>query len=189
MKKLIAVLFVLMTVMALMIPAFSSAEAVSAGRTMWVNCADGRKLNVRNEPNTRTGKVIYRLPCGARVEIASLVGVPSGWAFVTADGHREGGYVMTKFLVAKQPGKYEITERADNFRAVTPYTVTAKALNDRTVDSVGLRTAPNKTASMIRRLAAGDMLQVVAVGKVWSQVLDLATGRTGYVANDYMIRL
>ena len=63
------------------------------------------------------------------------------------------------------------------------------ALNGKTTQSVALRTAPNTTAKMIRRLNAGDRLQVVAVGKTWSKVVDLTTGRTGYVANDYMSRI
>ena len=41
------------------------------------------------------------------------------------------------------------------------------------------------TSQAIRRLAAGDSLQVIARGKVWSKVMDPLTGKTGYVANDY----
>ena len=41
----------------------------------------------------------------------------------------------------------------------------------------------------IRCLAAGDELTVVAVGKTWSKVVDTATGRTGYVANDYISKV
>jgi len=65
----------------------------------------------------------------------------------------------------------------------------AKALNAKTEKSVCLRTKPNKTASSLRRLAAGDKLQVIAVGKTWSKVKDLTTGKTGYVANDYIARV
>ena len=39
-----------------------------------------------------------------------------------------------------------------------------------------------------RKLAAGDVLQVVASGRTWSRVVDPVTGATGYVANDYMVR-
>ncbi len=185
MKKLIALVLALMTALSLMIPVLASADA--ANRVMWVNTADGKNLNVRAEPSTRAA-LLYRIKPGTRVEIQSNVYAPAGWAFVLPNGHRDGGFVMTKFLQANQPGKYEITEREDNFRSVTPYIVTAKALNNRTTDSVGLRTAPNKTARMIRRLVAGDQLQVLEAGKVWSRVLDLTTGQTGYMANDYMIR-
>ena len=190
MKKMIALVIALMTVLTLMIPVFASAEEqlIAANTTMWVNTADGYNLNVRPEPNTNT-KILYRLTPGTKVVINNNVVAPEGWAFVTTAGHKDGGFVMTKFLVASKPGKYEITERSDNFRTVNPYNVEAKALNDRTTRSVGLRTSPNKTAKMVRRLQAGDQLQVIAVGTTWSKVVDLSTGKTGYVANDYMIRL
>ncbi|MBQ6175041.1 MAG: SH3 domain-containing protein [Clostridia bacterium] len=189
MKKMFALLIALMTALTLMIPMFASAEEPAEPyATMWVNCADGKRLNVRTEPKTGS-KILYRLDCGTCVCIDSGVAAPKGWAYVTTSGHTSGGFVMTKFLQNRKPGKYEITERDDGFRAVTPYIVSAKALNDKTMDSVGLRTIPNKTAKMIRRLSAGDFLQVIAVGKTWSQVIDLATGMTGYVANDYMIRM
>ena len=97
------------------------------------------------------------------------------------------GFVMTKYLKAK-PNKYMATEKASDFQAVNPYTVTAKARGKNTAESVGLRIEPTKKAAMIRRLMAGDQLQVIEVGKLWSKVIDPQTGRTGYVANDYMIR-
>ena len=187
MKKLIALVLALVAALSLMVPVFASAEEVSANSVMYVNTADGKNLNVRTEPKAGS-KILYRITPGTRVTVVSYVQAAKGWAFVMPDGYKDGGFVMTKFLQAKKPAKYEITERDDNFRAVTPYTVTAKALNNRTQDSVGLRTAPNKTAKMVRRLAAGDELRVIAVGKVWSQVIDLTTGKTGYMANDYMIR-
>ena len=45
---------------------------------------------------------------------------------------------------------------------------------------------PNKTSKAIRRLTAGDQLQVIARGNVWSEVVDPVTGKTGFVANDYV---
>ena len=187
MKKIMSVVMVLMLAIGLMIPVFSSAENTDGHDKMWVVCADGKRLNVRAEAN-KSSKLLYRLDCGTRVEIDSDVPAPKGWAFVTAKDHKDGGFVMTRFLVSQKPGKYEITEREDNFVEVTPYNVTAKALNDKTDKSVGLRTKPNKVYKSIRRLTAGDVLQVVAEGKVWSKVVDASTGETGYVANDYMIR-
>lgn len=69
---------------------------------------------------------------------------------------------------------------------MTAFNVAAKALNGKTDRSVCLRVKPNKTAKAIRRLTAGDQLQVIARGKVWSKVVDLQTRKTGYVANDYI---
>ena len=186
MKKLVSIVTVILMVLGLMIPVFASAETTAAAASAsykWVNCADGKTLNLREEASTKA-KVITRIESGKKVEILNALGVPSGWTKVKFNG--KTGFVMTKFLVNAKPGKYEITERSDNFRAVTSYIVKAKALNQKTTRSVCLRVKPNKTAKSIRRLAAGDQLKVIAVGKTWSKVVDTNTGRTGYVANDYV---
>ena len=191
-KKLISLGLVLMTLLGLMIPMMSSAETLPAANTtntMYVNCANGGKLNLRVGPSTESG-IITRIPNGSQVEILTY-GAPLGWAYVREVGKTTTGYVMTKFLSNTKPAtsKYMVTEPESNFvNLATPYTVTAKALNSRTTDSVGLRMIPNKSSAMIRRLKAGDKLQVLAVAYVWSKVLDPVTGATGYVANDYMIR-
>lgn len=182
MKKITAVVMILVTVFALMVPVFASANAAGI-KEMWVNCSDGYRLNLRPEPDTRSG-LITRLDCGTRLEILEDVG--NGWVYISAGNGKLKGYVMSKFLVEKKPGKYEITERDDHFVAVQPFMVAAKALNDKTDRSVGLRTRPNKTANAIRRLTAGEQLQVIAKGQVWSKVLDPVTGKTGYAANDYL---
>ena len=185
MKKLVSILFVMMMIFSLMVPVFATAEGT--GNVMWVNCADGKRLNVREAPQ-KGAKILCRADCGTKIEILNTSGL-NGWAYVYVEGKNTRGYVMTKFLVGSKPGKYEITERDDNFRTVSPYMVTAKARGKNTDSSVGLRVSPNKTASMIRRLTAGEKLQVVAKAKTWSKVVDPATGRTGYVANDYIARV
>ncbi len=190
MKKLVSIVTVVLLVLGLMIPAFSTAETADVANDAviykWVNCENGKTLNLRQEPTTKS-RSIFQLECGTQLEVIPQVGLPDGWIMVRVNARLQG-YVMTKFLVNAKPGKYEITEREDNFRTVTPYFVTAKALNRNTTNSVGLRVKPNKTSAAIRRLQAGDRLQVIAVAKTWSKVLDPATGRTGYVANDYIIR-
>ena len=180
MKKIMSVLMILVTVFALMVPAFAD-NATGLGIDMWVNCADGYRLNVREQPDINA-KQITRFDCGTKVRVLADAG--NGWVYVTNE--KITGYVMRKFLQDSKPGKYEITERDDHFVAVTPYTVFAKALNAKTDNSVGLRVKPNKTSQAIRRLTAGDELEVVARGNVWSEVVDPVTGRTGFVANDYV---
>ena len=183
MKKLMSIAIILVTVFALMIPTFASAyEEIE--KDMWVNCANGKKLNVREEPVMGSG-IITRLECGTKVHVDYSCG--NGW--VAVSDYHFSGYVQASFLVSSKPGKYEITERDDNFVAVAPYIVSAKALNNKTDVSVGLRVKPNKTSSAIRRLTVGDELQVIARGNVWSKVIDLRTGRTGFVANDYIRRI
>ena len=186
MKKLISIAMILVVLASMMLPLAASAEDPAGHAYMWVNCADGRRLNVREAPNT-DAKVLYRVDSGKKIQILSTSYMPAGWAYVKQDG-KVCGYVMTKFLVAAKPGKYEITERSDNFRTVNAYVVTAKALNAKTDRSVCLRAKPNKTAQSLRRLTAGDQLRVVAVGTTWSKVVDLKTGKTGYVANDYIAK-
>ena len=181
-RKLISIAIILVTVFALTIRAVSSAG--EWGKDMWVNCENGKRLNLRMEPDTRS-RSITQFVCGTKVEVMEDLG--NGWVHVTTNEYT--GYVMKKFLVASKPGKYEITEREDNFVAVTPYMVSAKALNGKTENSVGLRVKPNKTAKAIRRLTAGDQLEVIAKGKTWSKVIDLLTRKTGYVANDYLVRI
>ena len=173
MKKLISIAVILVTVFALMIPAFASADQFG-GYDMWVNCADGKTLNVREAPST-SARRITRLECGTKVHVDYDAG--NGW--VAISDYHYSGYVQKKFLVAQKPGKFEITERDDNF----------VAMNGKTDRSVGLRVKPNKTSGAIRRLNAGDTLQVIARGKTWSKVMDPQTGRTGYVANDYIQKI
>ncbi len=203
MKKLISAILILVAVFALMVPAvadhatgFIPAEtehptgfipadtdhATGFGMNMWVNCPDGYGLNVRKE-SALSGKFITQLDCGTKVTV--LTDCNNGWVYISCGNIK--GYVMRKFLQSTQPGKYEITEREDHFIAVTPYFVSAKALNSNTENSVGLRVKPNKTSQAIRRLMAGDELEVIARGQVWSQVVDPVTGKTGYVANDYLM--
>ena len=180
MKKILSIAVILVTVLALLVPVFASAEEY--GMEMWVNCENGKKLNVREEPSTAAG-IITRLECGTKVHVDYCLG--NGW--VAISDYHFSGYVQAKFLVTQKPGKYEITERDDDFVTLKePYLVVAKARSAKSDSSVGLRVKPNKTANMIRRLTAGDQLKVIARGKVWSKVVDLKTGKTDYVANDYI---
>ena len=186
-KKLLSLGLVLMTLLGLMIPMMSSASAEEPAviSTMVVKCSNGGKLNVRETPSTDS-KILARIANKKKVEVLD-VAAPAGWAYVHEVGKNTTGYVMTKFLAQSKSAKYQVTEPENDFIALSaPYTVTAKALNAKTKNSVGLRVSPNKSASMMRRLKAGDKLQVIAVGNVWSKVMDPLTGKTGYVANDYI---
>ena len=94
MKKLLSIALVIVTVFSLMIPVFASAGVVY-GQEMWVNCADGKTLNLRKEPSTVTGKLITRLECGTKVTVLDDLG--NGWLKVTTG--KNAGYVMAKFLL------------------------------------------------------------------------------------------
>ena len=182
MTKRIVSLLLAAVIAAMLVPSFAGAEWI-----MYVYTDDGKTLNVRSDPSVGNN-LLGRLDYGSAVSVRMTSA--NGWACIDYNAPANGNvaYVQTRFLVSSKPGKYEITERDDNFRAVTPYMVTTVALNNKSDRSVGLRVKPNKTASAIRRLSAGEQLQVVAVAKTWSKVYDPFTGRYGYVANDYIFR-
>ena len=184
MKKVIGIVMVLMMVVGLMVPVMASADTKTQDY-MWVNCPNGKTVNIRQTTSTKS-TVLYRVESGKKLTI--LGSAEPGWLYVR-QGNRAPGYVMAKFLMTNKPGKYEITERDDNFQNVANYTVSAQPLKGQPEKSVCLRVKPNKTSKSIRRLSSGDQLTVVAVGKTWSKVVDTATGRTGYVANDYIARV
>ena len=99
MKKILSIVMILVTVLALMIPVFASAEE-SRGVEMWVNCENGKSLNVREEP-VAGSKIITRLDCGTKVHVDYNCG--NGW--VAISDYHYSGYVQVKFLVSQKPGK------------------------------------------------------------------------------------
>ena len=185
MKKLMSVLMVMMLVVGLMIPVLSQAESAEGHDKMIVSCSNGLKLNVRDMPTTKNSRLLYRVENGSTLTILHDETTPAGWAKVRL-GSREAGYVLTRYLRADKSEKFEKLENESDFKAVTPYIVVARPRANHTEQSVGLRVAPTKNADALRRLEAGDRLQVTEVGKDWSKVIDLKTGMTGYVANDYI---
>ena len=96
MKKLLTVGLVLMMLVGLMVPAF----AAGTGEYMWVNCANGKTLNLRADANTKA-RVLKRLECGTRVELIPYSNPTAGWSCVRANG--TDGWVMTneEVLVAQ----------------------------------------------------------------------------------------
>ena len=182
MKKILSIAIVLMMVLGLMIPVFASAEGDP--QIVWANRLDKCAINIHESADVNS-KILYRVDCGSKLEVVPILTAVKDWTYVRRDG-KAAGWVKSKFLMTRKPGKYDFTESEDDFRAVTSYTVSAKALNGKTEKSVCLRTAPNKISESLRRLAAGDTLEVIAEGETWSKVIDTTTGKTGYVANDYI---
>ena len=67
MKKLMTMVLALVMAIGMMIPMFASADQKTQDY-MWVNCADGKTLNVRETPDTKA-KVLYRVESGKKIEI------------------------------------------------------------------------------------------------------------------------
>ncbi len=66
MKKVLGIVMVLMMVVGLMVPVFGSAESVKGHSSMYVYCANGKRLNVREEPS-RNSNLLFRLENGSKV--------------------------------------------------------------------------------------------------------------------------
>ena len=179
-KKVISIAVIVMTVFALTIPSFASAGQFG-GKDMWVYCPNGSRLCVRMDPQ-EDSYVLTKLTNGTKVDLMEDLG--NGWAKI--ETYDYAGYVKTQYLQSRPLTKYQVGENANNIIAVNPYIATAKALNAKTTRSVGLRVEPTKACKAIRRLEAGDQLEVIARGSVWSKVIDMKTGNIGYVANDYI---
>ena len=184
MKKFVSIIVVIIALFLAVVPALADYGNYNTDllNPAWVNTPDGKNLNLRECPG---GAIKCRLTPGTQVYILNI---DVTWSeIVTKDGRT--GYIKTEFLQESKLGKYQITEREDNFKTVSEtYTVTAKALNKKTDKSVGLRQKPTKASKAIRTLYAGDELEVLAKGKTWLKVLDLQTSKIGYVASDYMAR-
>ena len=89
MKKIISIIVILATVFALAVPAFASGA--EAGKDMWVNCENGKRLNVRSEASTN-GRIVTRLDCGTKVHVDYIAG--NGW--VAISDYHYSGYVQAK---------------------------------------------------------------------------------------------
>lgn len=182
MKKTLCVLLAVLTLALAVAPAMAVINYPEFCDVMYVNCANGKTLNMRKTPG---GDKMLSLENGTKVYVSREF-MSMEWSEIYLENGKHG-YVKTEFLQEKKPGKYDITERDDNFvEFKRPYIVTAKALNNKTDKSVGFRKKPNKQAASWCRLEAGDELLAVAGGKIWLKVIDRETGKTGYVAEDYV---
>lgn len=173
-----------------------------AYETMYVKTGNGKTLNVRSEPATGDN-VLLRIPYGDQVTVNYHLG--NGWTCIMLAGAYDVGYVQTKFLVSKNPGKYvpssadaelakpatsmesytmeQLNEVLKTARSVTPYTVTLYPT--RSSGWVYLRWVPSRNSNYVTTYAGGQQVQVIAELKNWYQVQD-ADGKVGFVYTSYV---
>lgn len=173
-----------------------------AYETMYVKTGNGKTLNVRSEPATGDN-VLLRFPYGHQVTVNYHLG--NGWTCIMLAGAYDVGYVQTKFLVSKDPGKYvpssadaelakpatsmesytmeQLNEVLKTARSVTPYTVTLYPT--RSSGWVYLRWVPSRNSNYVTTYAGGQQVQVIAELKNWYQVQD-ADGKVGFVYTSYV---
>ena len=173
-----------------------------AYETMYVKTGNGKTLNVRSEPATGDN-VLLRIPYGDQVTVNYHLG--NGWTCIMLAGAYDVGYVQTKFLVSKNPGKYvpssadaelakpatsmesytmeQLNEVLKTARSVTPYTVTLYPT--RSSGWVYLRWVPSRNSNYVTTYTGGQQVQVIAELKNWYQVQD-ADGKVGFVYTSYV---
>ena len=201
MKKLISIVLAIMTLVGLMIPVFAGAETTE-NVTMWVNCANGKTLNVRTEPATGNN-VIGQLDFGTEVAVDYHLG--NGWTALMGAGAYEHVYVQTRFLVNEKPtarpANYtdtntkstgyadtldEMNRLWKTLKVVAPYRIMVRPT--RASGWVNLRFGPSKSTGVMATLKANDELNVIAELKGWYQVQDPNTGYVGYVSSSYVVK-
>ena len=176
-----------------------------AYETMYVKTGNGKTLNVRSEPSTADrNNVILQWPYGHQVVVDYHLG--NGWTCVMLAGQYDCGYVQTKYLVSKDPGKYvptsadaelakpatskesytldQLNEVLKTARSVTPYNVTLYPT--RSSGWVYLRWVPSRNAQYVTTYSGGQEVQVLAELKDWYQVQDPETGKVGFVYTSYV---
>ena len=181
MKKAVCIASILMTLVLSLIPAASLA----VGICRWIDCPEGKAVHVHSAAG---GKVLYSLAGGTPVLAQTTVPTSEGWVYITSDEHTGRGFVRTRYLTAKSPDVFEKDAEENDLTPLEPYMATVQPISSASSRSGQLHVSPDRTAQAIRRLSAGQVLEVIASSDSWSKVYDTLTGRTGYVRNALISR-
>ena len=187
MKKTISMLLALI----LLLTAFcviGSAE----GKIMYVKTSNGGKLNMRSEPKSGNN-IITQIPYAATVIV--LAEYDKTWSIIEYAGISNPGYVQTQFLSDKMPESYSgetlpnraVYQSFTNMKMDRWYTATVQTLKGG--KDVSLRWSPTTNGSVMRKIAVGEIVTVIADGKNWKQVLDESTGMVGFMPSKYLVKL
>ena len=199
MKKMIALLLALMSVM--MCAGFGAqAEEEYETKTMYVYTENLGALNVRSEPRARDGNVIGQLQYGDKVTMILVPMTSADWVAIKYS-RGEGGvaFVMSRFLTAKKPDmskkEAEDKQRLNDLEELNRQIATYKPLDKqlklvtrppRSSGWMNFRVGPGVAADRIASFPDGRELTAIGETAKWYQVIDDATGRTGYVSKQYV---
>ena len=172
MKKVFGIVMVLMMVVGLMIPVFGSAESVSGHASMYVYCANGKRLNLREAP-LPNAKLVTRLDNGSKVNILEDSGY--GWAMVSCNGKE--GFVKTEFLQSKKP---TVVASSSNFKAYSAkvYSPNGKKCN--------MRVRADAKADRIAQLEGNTAIKVIGQVGNWYKIQ--WANATGYMMKKFVRR-
>ncbi|MBR2824084.1 MAG: SH3 domain-containing protein [Clostridia bacterium] len=170
MKKVMSIVMVVMMAIGLMIPAFGTAESVKGHSEMYVYCANGKRLNLRDMP-TLNSSVLLRLDNGTKVGIIADMG--EGWARVSANGRE--GFVKTSFLTSKKPGTAAGSSMFKSFAAKV-YSDNGKKVN--------MRVRADINADRIAQLENYTSIQVIGETGSWYKIK--WANAVGYMMKQYV---
>ena len=171
MKKVLCTVMVLMMAIGLMIPAFGSAESVTGRSTMYVYCANGKRLNVREEPSLYA-RLLFRLENGEKVSILEDSG--NGWALVSCNGGK--GFVKTEFLQSKKPAAAEKKNSTFKSFSAKVYSTNGKKVN--------MRVKADINADRIAQLENYTAIKVIGEIGDWYKIQ--WANATGYMMKKYL---
>ena len=176
-----------------------NADPTQWPKTMYVYTENGFPLNVRSEPAIRKNNKIGEIEFGAEVIVEGYVVVNTDWSVIRFKKGPDGlGYVMNRFLVAKKPVKSQKQKAAEkkanddklneqlSSAQVFEKPFMAKIRATRTSGWINFRVGPAATTQRIASLEDGHSLKVVGMTKDWYQVVDMVSGKTGYVHKSYV---
>ena len=196
-KRHVSLVLAVIAVMALCLPAVSSADW-----TMYVYTENGKNLNVRDFPST-DGFIVGSLPYGTAVTVVSQT---ASWTRIRWAVTSDDMYVMTRYLVSQKPAPYkpkpggkttpaststkdsttvaEINNLLASAASVAPYNVTVRA--PRSSGWVTVRWIPTKNSKALATYPDGSQLTVIAVLRDWYQVEDPESGAVGFLYKSYL---
>ena len=128
MKKLMTMVMALVLAIGMMIPMFASADQKTQD-IMWVNCADGKTLNVRETPSTKA-KVLYRVESGEKIDLLArpwrfneiLRSIPGISQKVLTDNLRalekDGIIIRTVYPEVPSRVEYSLSELGESIRPI-----------------------------------------------------------------------
>ena len=197
-KKVIALALIVMSLLALFIPA-TLAESAPCDRysipfTMYVKTASGGTLNVRNIPGTKGKSIIGTLDYGSAVTVLGVSKDDPAWVQIKYSKAKEGtAWVWAEYLSMNAPTAAEIALAQINhemrsYKDVAQFTVAARPSHPDT-GWVNFRNAPGTSAGRITTLKDGQILTVIGETADWYKAIDSVTGLTGYVSKAFVAKV
>ena len=187
MKKAVSILLALIFLLT-SVCVVGSAE----GKIMYVTTSNGGKLNMRSEPQSGNN-IITKIPYAATVTV--LAEYDKTWSVIEYTGISNPGYVQTQFLSDKMPDSYtgETLPNRAVYQSFTSMKMerwySAKVQTLKGGKDVSLRWSPTSNGTVMRKIAVGEIVTVIADGKNWSQVLDESTGMVGFMPSKYLVKV